>query len=245
MALICDEGWLTLEQLTAEDSGILELARREGIDLQAKMATAVEDARREVEGFLRRNSAYGLQNAVADWQVCRWVVFRALGGAYRDAYFQQMNDRYAAKWRAFLEQCAAAREVLWLDGVGVVREPIRRAGKARVRITGGPHAARSYWFAASLVSRSGQEGAAGAAQLVTAPNGHGLQMSLEEPASGMGGWLLYAGDGPTELRLQTGLPMGVEAVWELPETGLVEGRAPGTGQAVEERIRVRRLLRRG
>ena len=78
MALLADDGWIQVSELAEEDSGIQELAQREGVDLAAKLKLAVTRVRADVESFLRRNSNYRIGHAVVDWNSWRWALTEAL-----------------------------------------------------------------------------------------------------------------------------------------------------------------------
>lgn len=243
MALMVDNGWIGVDDLAAEDTGLLELSQKEGVDLQTKLKLACLDAREELEGFLRRNSVYGLKNAVATWASKRWVSFLAIGHAYRDAYFNQLNDRYGKKWELYSQQARTARDLYFMDGVGVVRTPLRAVMKLATELAPGSQSPRTYWVAATRVSAQGEEGSAGTPHLISATSSHELIVRLGEPLEPGLRWNVYAGAGPLEMQRQNSEPLGAADAWQAPPTGLVEGAPVPEGQEADEKIQARRVLR--
>lgn len=244
MSLLADDGWIQVSELAEEDSGIQELAQREGVDLAVKLKLAITRVRVDVQSFLRKHSSYGIGQAVVDWNVWRWALTEALGSAYRDAYFHQLNDRYEAKWKLYGQLSTEAKEKSFADGIGVVNVPLPRPAAPEVELVDGNHAARSYWVATSWWLGEGRESAVGEARLLQATGDHEFVARAAEGAPEGAGWHVYAGSGPTELSRQTEAALGATESWTLPAAGLVEGPPPHEGQGADARVRLRRLLRR-
>jgi hypothetical protein len=244
MALLEDEGWIRVEDLAEEDSGILELSQREGIDLAAKIRLAMSDVRAEADGFLRAHSVYSSANGVVDWQVRRWTIYQSLSSAYRDAYFHQLNDRYGSKWKLYAQQAKDAREQSLAKGIGVVVHPLPRPKAPEATLLTGIHGPRSYWFAIAWTGVSGQTSALGEARLVQTTGMHQVRIEAGQSMPAGAKWHVYAGSGPGEMSRQTSETLAAEAAWLVPEEGLVEGEEAPQGQTAEQTVRLRRLLRR-
>src|SRR5690349_21619073 len=120
MALFTDGPASTIEDLTAQDSQLLDVAQVEGIDLTRKLALAQEEAALEIEGLLETlrpvdaalwaPTSMGPANVVVTPALKAWHTFRTLEAVYRDAYHSQLNDRYAAKRDEFRERAKWAYE---------------------------------------------------------------------------------------------------------------------------------------
>src|SRR5689334_8181615 len=127
MGLVSDGAISCLADLAAQDSGVLDMAAAEGIDLTAKLALAEGELRIELEALLGENSGMEYEGAgalnrfesravVVTPPLKQWHTFRALELAYRDAYNSQLNDRYAGRRDQFHELGERAREALMQTG---------------------------------------------------------------------------------------------------------------------------------
>ncbi len=110
MALFTDGPASTIEDLAAQDSQILDVASVEGIDLTRKLALAQEAAAMDLEAALGGRGStswqFGLrlalprptlENIVVTPALRLWHTYRTLEMVYGDAYYSQLNDRYAKK----------------------------------------------------------------------------------------------------------------------------------------------------
>jgi hypothetical protein len=244
MALLEDEGWVRIEDLAEEDSGILELSQREGVDLAAKIRLAVSDVRAEADSFLRAHSVYSSANGVVDWQVRRWAIHQSLSSAYRDAYFQQLNDRYGSKWKLYVQQAKDAREQCLTQGIGVVLQPLPRPRAPEATLLTGLHGPRSYWFAITWTGANGQTSTLGEPRLVQTTGLHQVRVESGQSSPPGAKWHIYAGSGPGEMTRQTSEALPAEGAWLVPEEGLVEGDEAPQGQRADQTVRRRRLLGR-
>src|SRR3954454_18431735 len=127
MALFTDGPAAAIEDLAAQDSQLLNVANAEGIDLTVKLGLAHEAIGLELEELLQRGSSFRLCQVVVTPALRLWHTYRTLETVYRDAYFNQLNDRYAGKRDQFRELGMWARERLRQSGVGLTRQPIARA----------------------------------------------------------------------------------------------------------------------
>jgi hypothetical protein len=100
------------------ESAILNVASIEGIDLDVKLSLATEeisetildillDHTRSVWPMANLRRTIGVSDVVVSPQMTRWHALHTLAVVYRDAFNNQLNDRYQQKleeYRAF-EKC--------------------------------------------------------------------------------------------------------------------------------------------
>src|SRR4051812_36285533 len=126
MALFTDGPASEMEDLAAQDSQLLSVANAEGIDVTSKLRLAHEGIGVELEGLLQEQSSLRLANVVVTPALRLWHTYRTLETVYRDAYNNQLNDRYAGKRDQFRELGMWARERLRQSGVGLALRPAPR-----------------------------------------------------------------------------------------------------------------------
>src|SRR5690348_3619258 len=107
MALFVDGPAATIDDLSNQDSGFLEVAQTCGINGTIKLMLAHEDVTTDLELWLERSKPTGaamvwhpslrLEQVVITQPLRRWETMQALAMFYRDAYFSQLADRYRGK----------------------------------------------------------------------------------------------------------------------------------------------------
>src|SRR6476620_7194390 len=132
MALFTDGPASTIEDLTAQDSQVLNIASSEGIDLTVKLGLAQEAVGMELEELLKRASGFDLSHVVVTTPVRLWHTYRTLENVYGDAYNNQLNDRYAGKRDQFRELSKWAYDRLVQAGIGIALQPVPRAATPKV-----------------------------------------------------------------------------------------------------------------
>ncbi len=245
MALLVDGDLSRLDDLKAQDSGVLDVANGEGIDPRAKLDLAAGEIQEEVDAFLDWEETGRLDQVAASVSLKRWHVLKTLEAVYRDAYFSQLNDRYGQKWRHFEALAAEQRRRYFESGVQMVAQPVHRPSRVSAEIGEGAAGAATYWLQATFLDAEGRESAASAAVAVSSPVPHSLQVSVLFPEENATRWNLYAGADEASVGLQNAEPLPVGETWVLPAGGLVVGRPPGNGQATDFRVVRSGLLRRG
>jgi hypothetical protein len=237
MALLVDGDINSLDDLKEWDSGVLDVAHGEGIDLGAKLRRAQAEVEEEIERFLRDQERGTLAQVVIDRGLKHWHALKTLEALYRDAYFNQLNDRYGAKWKHYLELADRQAGRYFDAGVAIVEAPLRRPAWVAVRLEDGPLAPASYRIQATAVDAQGRESAPCPVQVEGSPLPHSLLVSLPYAPEGAVGWNIYVSsdDGPTALQNQ--VPLGLEEEWTLPLTGVGPGRPPSEGQPADEVVR--------
>ena len=105
--------------------------------------------------------------------------------------------------------------------------------------------AATYFIQVAWVSSQGQEGAASDPTSFDAATGSAPVVSSLNPPKGATGFNVYIGLTPTNTGLQNGAAIPVGESFTLPSIGLVQGRAPGTGQNPDTYVTGGPALRRG
>ena len=255
MALLTDGNPNDTEGLRVVESAILEVARVEGIDLNAKLCLATEEVSEDVLDMLlghapaafliggEQRRRLGVADVVVSPQMKRWQALHTLAVVYRDAYNNQLNDRYLSKWDEYRELARGARERTYGFGIGLVAAPIPRAGAAVVGMGTGTAAGTIYYTQVSWVSASGQEGSASLPTNFQTSDNSALTVAAGIAPAAAVGWNVYVGLTLSTVTLQNSAPLGIGATFTL--AGLVNGRCPGDGQLAEMFVTGGRILRRG
>ena len=180
----------TPEDLRVYESSILDVSHVETINLDAKLKLATEEISEIVLNILLDHSnvatggdvmrrALGVSDVVVTRQMKRWHALYTLAIFYRDAYNDQLNDRYLAKWNEYLLLARGAKDITTQYGIGLVNTPVPQAGTAVVGAVPGLLPATVYYVQITWVSATGAEGnpsvstafEAPVASLVTVTNG--------------------------------------------------------------------------
>jgi hypothetical protein len=132
MALFTDGNISTIDDLAAHDSGVMGIAAAEAIDLSRKLAMAQEEVGVELAALMPRLDFLGTQgrelsNVVVTSPLRLWHAFHTLEMVYRDAYNNQLNDRYKGKWEQYRELSGWAAGKLLETGIGISAEPLSQA----------------------------------------------------------------------------------------------------------------------
>jgi hypothetical protein len=254
MALFTDGSITTIEELVEYESSILDTAKTEGVDLTAKLKLAQEELGAELAGRLRRRqdsqdvlwatiAPRGLECVVVTEALHKWHTFRTLSLAYRDAYNQQLNDRYQGKWKEYDRQAEWARHTLFDTGVGMTSSPVPRPDQPDLSGAAGIGAPATYFVRVTWVSQ-GLEGAPSDIKALTTLGG-ALTVTAVNPPANVSGWNVYASNSPTGLTRQNDAPMRPGQSWTTPETGLKKGQPAGCGQRPEMYLSLAGVLNRG
>jgi len=258
MALFTDGPAASVADLVALDSQLLNVANIEGIDLTQKLSLAHEELGLELSAQLTRSGTYEawlwvsrpprLHSIVVTPALKLWHSYRSLEMVYRDAYNNQLNDRYAGKRDQFHEMAGWAYEQLALIGIGVAETPIPKAQPPMVDSVAAPAGSAvpdgTYYVSAAWVNAKGEEGAPSDATAVTTASGT-YEVSPGVVPKGATGWNIFAGMDPSALTLQNAGPLDPQASWIQPNHVTTTGRAPGRGQAPDYERPLPRVIQRG
>src|SRR5437868_10168970 len=167
MALFTDPEIFTIDDLSAQETAILDTAVTEGIDLTSKLGLAQNEIGVELLATFERRRAYDAQaplqlsNVVVTAPLRLWHTFHTLAMVYRDAYNNQLNDRYEGKWNQYRELARWASGALLQIGVGIVWNPLEQPGAAELTYVAGSQPGATYYVRISWVNARGEESASG------------------------------------------------------------------------------------
>jgi hypothetical protein len=256
MALLTDGNPNNSEALRVYESSILSVANVESINLDAKLRLATEEVSQDVldvliehtrtldhQANLRRQ--LGVSDVVVSPQLKRWHALHTLETVYRDAYNNQLNDRYRMKWEEYQELGGDARELTFRYGIGLVSTPLPIPAVPLFGNVAGLIVATTYYVQATWVSTPGQESSPSMITTYTTVDGSLLTVQLTNPPVGATGWNVYVGLNAWPLALQNSAPVALDGIFILGGTGLAAGKTPGCGQSPNIYITGGRMLRRG
>src|ERR1700689_1754347 len=124
--------------LQVYESAILQGSDTAMIPLSAKLNLALEEVAEEVlevvldhgppgDPHATTRRMIGVSDVVVTRQMKRWHAVHTLEVFYRDAFNNQLNNRYQAKFNEYHELSAAARDKTYQFGIGLALIPIPRA----------------------------------------------------------------------------------------------------------------------
>lgn len=253
MALFTDGSITKLEDLQALDSAILETARTEGIVLPSKLDTAREAIGLELAVFLLRmqrsdvlgstsafpgvGPGYDLGRVVVTPALHRWHTLRTLAEVYRDAYGNQLNDRYLGKRDQYQQLAQETAGQLFDLGVGLVWNPIPRPAKPQVSGVSGGSYQGPYFTAVAWRNASGQSGAASEISVYDTTSTELLVVNAGAAPAGCTGFDVYVGATSDTMQKQNTTPITAGSTWTMPAGGMIAGAAPPSGQTPEYFVR--------
>jgi hypothetical protein len=244
MALFTDGNICAADDLAAHDSGILAVASAESIDLTVKLGLAQDDLAIELTALLPVGDS--LSNVVVTTPLRLWHAFHTLELVYQDAYYNQLNDRYAGKRDQFAALARSAQDSLLRAGVGMASNGIPKAGPAQLTYSAGALAGATYYVSTSWVGFDGSEGVSGDYVAITVPDNNVLfvQPGGTVPAAAAA-WNVYAGLTPDTIVRQNPSPMPAGQPWLQQGALSTSGFPPSTGQSADYMRVVARMLLRG
>jgi hypothetical protein len=237
--LLTDSCLNDTEALRVYESAVLDVANTEMIDLAVKLHLAQDEIVEDVLDILLSHSSdftalsrrmKGVSDVVVTPQLKRWHGVHTLEVFYRDAFNNQLNDRYQAKYQEYHELSAVARQHTVRFGIGLVNNPIPQADVPQVTFTGGPPPAAVFYIQVSWVSATGQEGAPSKLTAIQSADGQVPVIQAINPPLGAAGFNVYVSLTNANLALQNSSPLPVGGSLTLNQTGPIAGRAPENGQ---------------
>lgn len=148
MALFTDGPISGTIEIQDYDNSILQIVSAENIDLNAKARLAQEEIASELTLFLLRRlpggdpqwtvrQKVGLSDVAVTDPLRQWHAHKTLALVYRDAYFNQLNDRYKGKWQEYEKLADTSAANYFQIGAGLVANPIPKAGAPMVASVSG------------------------------------------------------------------------------------------------------------
>lgn len=254
MALFTDGPISSIEDLTGQDSQLLNVASVEGIDVTQKIALAQEEIGLEL-GMLLASSTYtepaswpvpaaNLSRLVVTSALKLWHTHHTLEMVYGDAYNNQLNDRYAGKRDQFHRTARQAYETLRATGVGMASQPVPQASTPNLALAQGTLPDGTYYVTMGWINSAGEEGAAALPATITTASCT-LLVQPGTPPQGTTGWNVYAGAAPDAMTRQNGAPIAIGQMWMQAGGLVLTGPAPGCGQAPNYLQPIPRIIQRG
>jgi hypothetical protein len=257
MALFTDGPINLAIDLQNYENAILTVANTEQIDLAGKGALAQGEIATELILFLLRRfrqpdvlwtetyrRTIGVGDVVVTDPLRRWHAYKTLALVYRDAYNNQLNDRYKGKWTEYEQLAQASEDSYFQIGVGLVSCPISKAVLPVLTITPGAGPAATYYVAVQWVNQTGQSGSASEVAQLTASTGQQLVVAAVNPPPNATGWNTYIGTAPEATCLQNSSAIAIGNTWTLA-TAPQAGPSPGQGQQPTWFLVDQRLIERG
>jgi hypothetical protein len=254
MALFTDGPISGIEDLTAQDSQLLNVASVEGIDTSQKMALAQEQVAMDLIGVLRQFGHADrlfwlapqpkLDMVVVTPPLKLWHTARALELFYTDAYNSQLNDRYAGKRDQFHDLAKWAYSKLIEIGVGIAGTPVERAASPVLTAFPGALEDGLYYVTATWVNGAGEEGAPAMLATIATTSSAFLVETGAAPAAAAG-WNVYVGTSPDAIYRQNGAVIATGQTWQQPAELIQSGSLPGKGQKPTYLQPLPRILLRG
>jgi len=257
MALFTDGPINLVIDLQNYENGILTVANTEQIDLAGKSKLAQSEIAAELMLFLLRRfrqpdvlwtvtfrRTIGVGDVVVTDPLRRWHAQKTLALVYRDAYNNQLNDRYKGKWTEYEQLAKESAESYFQIGVGLVSCPIARAVLPVLTAAPGAGPAATYYVAVAWVNQTGQFGSASEVAQLTTSTGQQLVVAAVSPPPNATGWNAYVGEAPEATSLQNSSPIAIGNTWTLA-AALQAGAPPGQGQQPTWFLVDQRLIERG
>ena len=262
MSLLIDGNVLKINELTEYESSLTDVAVTEGIDLLAKMSVAKLEISLAIQKFLLENHdgnqalglgygglgygpAYTINNVVVTDGLKQWHILQTIAAVFRDAFNQQLNDRYKGKWKEYADLATEASSVYFLIGVGLCLQPMPKPQAPTLGQVAGRSQAMTWFVQTSWLNAKNQESAAGVLGSISTQEGSALTARVTAPPAGVVGWNVYAGISADALYRQNNAVIPVEQLWTMTEAFQTNGVWPSSGQGMETILRKRNVFRRG
>ncbi len=264
MALFTDGSISEVEDLTAYEANLVEVADAEGIDLLSKLRLAQSEVGAELAAAALRPgniywtglgwastgaeanlSRFGLDRVVVTSPLKLWHTFQTLAIVYRDAYNRKLNDKYLPKWTEYKELARWASNLLYQTGVGLTVNPVPRPAQPALDWVGGTLAAMTAYARMTWTGSGSSEGAASEVTAVDVPASQALRVTPPTAPASATGWNVYIGTASGEEKKQNSAPLALGQAWVMPGAGVVAGAGPGAGQEPDVFKTVPRFIQRG
>ena len=254
MALFMDGPASTIDDLTAQDSGLLEVAQTCGINATTKLALAHDELETDLQLWLDRprptmELVFGpvlkLEQVVVTKPLKRWETMAALAMFYRDANFSQLVDRYQARWDEYSKLRRDAYEQFLASGLGLVSSPVRRASMPQLEVITGTQQGGTFYASVAWVNAAGQEGAASTAVSIAVAQNNLMTVTAVNPPVNATGFNVYAGSSVAGMAGQNNVPLPAGSSFTYTPGYATQGRAPGNGQLPDFVRPLARTLLRG
>jgi len=253
MALFVDGLAAGVDDLTNQDSGLLDVAQTCGINVTTKIALAHEEIAADLQLWLDRprtsldmvwSPVLHIGQVVVTPALKRWETMLALALFYRDAYFSQLADRYQAKWDEYSKLTRTAYEKYMVSGMGLVNNPVPQAPAPVLGSVAGPQQGGTFYACISWLNAAGGEGAVSATSSIVVADSSLMTVGAPAAPANVTGFNVYAGLSLNAMVLQNDVALPLGGSFTYVPGFVTQGKLPGSGQAPEfTRPLVRMLLR--
>ncbi len=242
MALFVDGPACTIDDLTDQDAGLLNVALGANINVSTKIRLALEEIQTDVHLWLKKpqptlelpwTPTIRMDQIVVTPPLKRWETMHSLAMVYRDAYFSQLVDRYQAKWQEYENLTRDAREGFIASGLGVVCDPVVQAAPPVLSTTPGPQKGGTFYARVSWMNSVYQEGAASEASSLAVADGNLMTVAAAKPPKNAVGFNVFVGTSLRAMFLQNDELLPLNATYLYVPEQMVGGRLPGKGQDAE------------
>jgi hypothetical protein len=239
MALFADGPASTIDDLTDQDSGLLDVAQSAGINVTTKLRLAKDELATDLQLWLWKSrpapesSTEGwlkIEQIVMTPALKRWETMLALTMFYRDAYLSELADRYQGKWQEYARLARDARESFIASGMALVNDPVAQAGPPILGTVPGPQPGGTFYASVAWVNSMGQEGMASPASSIAVPDGNLMTVTATgEPQNAMA-FRVYAGTSLDRMYRQNDIDLAVGLSYIYIPGQFSQGQLPGWGQ---------------
>lgn len=253
MALFVDGLAAGVDDLTNQDSGLLDVAQTCGINVTTKIALAHDEIAADLQLWLDRprtsldmvwRPSLHIGQVVITPALRRWETMQALALFYRDAYFSQLADRYQAKWDEYSKLTRTAFEKYMVSGMGLVGNPVPQAPAPVLGSVAGPQQGGTFYACISWVNAAGGEGAVSVTSSIVIADSYLMTVGAPPAPANVTGFNVYAGTSLSAMVLQNDVALAPGGTFTYVPGFVTQGKLPGRGQAPEfTRPLVRMLLR--
>jgi hypothetical protein len=244
------------QALQVYEAAILTVSNTEMIPLKPKLWLALEEISEDVLDVLLAHSSpsdpnattrrtVGVSDIVVTPQLKRWHAAHTLEVFYRDAFNNQLNSRYQAKFDEYHQLSQDSRAKTYQYGIGLALTPIPKAQTPVFSYVAGLIPETIYYVQVSWVSANGQEGEPSEQTTYDSPAESVPVVTAVNRPTVATGFNVYMGLSAETATLQNAIPIAAGGSFTLPSTGLVTGKCPGTGQTPDVFVIGATLLRRG
>lgn len=247
MSLLTDGIIAQLADLTEYESSIRDVASTEGIDLWAKLSVARLEISLGIQKFLleQQDGSFSINNVLVTEGLKQWHILQTLSVIYRDAYHQQLNDRYKGKWKEYSDLANSAASVYFSIGVAIALRPVSRPGGPVLGQTVGDQQAMTWYVQTSWLNPRGDESAPSTMNSFSTQEESALTVEALNAPQGVTGWNVYLGLSSESMFRQNASPLSLGQKWVMPGSLVTNGYFAAVVQAPDTFVRKRNLLRRG
>lgn len=253
MALLTDHEVITARDLLDYENDLLETADRERVEIETKIALAIDEISTETETELEKVASSGpsgsstsvsVRNVVATPALLRWLKSRALSLFYFACYGNQLNERYKTKFEHYRKGSETSKTDFLQRGIGVSDSPLPKPDAVVSETGTGGLPAGAYYFAATWVNSRGQESALGTAGSLLLSAAGSIRLRPPAAPEGATGWNVYVGQTAEEMYRQNSAPLAITEAWDQPGELAAEALA-GSGQQPDRYLQLQRIFQRG